>query len=226
MEMPRGSPRSARRWPWASRGGSRRPLRPGTRSPRRPRTGATARRRRPHAPSSEAAVGRPPAAAAALINDNGWNTGGTGGTADFGWNSEAVIRMMAQQAQLMQAARGEAKQREREEAAPAASAAPAPQPFPPPQQQAQPRAAQTWAPPARQPVDDEVGKRLEEMVEELAGVHSFEHSVELLEDAFSKVDAAREALSRVVTNSGLRHSAPAFVPGQMWTGQQRSSFVD
>merc|ERR1719433_1299823 len=94
--------------------------------------------------------------------------------------------------------------------------------------------------PDNQPVDDEVGLRLEE----LAGVHSFEMAgasstdghrpraeefagvhADLL-DAFEKVDAAREALSRVVTDSGMRHSAPAFVPGQLCPGQQLSSFVD
>jgi len=61
--------------------------------------------------------------------------------------------------------------------------------------------------------EDDVELRLEAMVEELAGVHSFE----LLEDAFCKVDAAREALSKV---------APVFIPGQPWTGCQRTSFRD
>lgn len=66
-------------------------------------------------------------------------------------------------------------------------------------------------------VEDDVARRLEAMVEELAGPSSFE----LLEDAFSKVDAAREALSKVV-EPGLRlhHTAPAFIPGQMWPGVQ------
>jgi len=66
-------------------------------------------------------------------------------------------------------------------------------------------------------VEDDVARRLEAMVEELAGTRSFE----LLEDAFSKVDAAREALSKVV-EPGLRlhHTAPAFIPGQMWPGVQ------
>jgi len=65
--------------------------------------------------------------------------------------------------------------------------------------------------------EDDVARRLEAMVEELAGPRSFE----LLEDAFSKVDAAREALSKVV-EPGLRlhHTAPAFIPGQMWPGVQ------
>eukprot|EP00931_Biecheleriopsis_adriatica_P056856 TRINITY_DN33722_c0_g1_i1.p1 TRINITY_DN33722_c0_g1~~TRINITY_DN33722_c0_g1_i1.p1 ORF type:complete len:652 (+),score=153.02 TRINITY_DN33722_c0_g1_i1:33-1958(+) len=76
--------------------------------------------------------------------------------------------------------------------------------------------------PQKSSVEDDVGLRLEAMVEELAGANSFE----LLEDAFSKVDAAREALCRVVSDSGLHHSAPAFTPGQMWPGSQRSSFVD
>jgi len=143
-----------------------------------------------------AAVG----AAATLHDDSGWNTGGTGGTVDFGWNSEVVIRMMAKQAQMMAAVQSAAAQ-QRDEAS----------------------AVGTASEVLAQPADDEVGQRLEEMVEELAGVHS----LELLEDAFSKVDAAREALSQVIhDSSGLRHSAPAFVPGQMWTGRQRSSFVD
>lgn len=66
-------------------------------------------------------------------------------------------------------------------------------------------------------VEDDVGLRLEAMVEELAGVHSFE----LLEDAFVKVDAARAALSKVVSaESNLQLTAPAFVPGQIWPGSQ------
>lgn len=182
------------------------------------------------APVAEAVVCRPlsssdGAAAAptppALINDNGWNTGGTGGTADFGWNSEAVIRMMEQQAQLMRAAEREPVQLD--EASATAATAAATTAALPVQPQPQPKGAPSQSgTPSKQPVGDEVGQRLERMVEELAGVHSFE----LLEDAFSRV-AAREALSRgVASDSGLRHSAPAFVPGQMWTGQQRSSFVD
>ncbi|CAK8998799.1 unnamed protein product [Durusdinium trenchii] len=69
--------------------------------------------------------------------------------------------------------------------------------------QAETKEPDTWRCDA--PLDD-VGKRLEAMVEELAGPSSFE----LLEDAFSKVDAAREALSRVVIEPGLRlhHTAP------------------
>lgn len=65
--------------------------------------------------------------------------------------------------------------------------------------------------------EDDVGKRLEAMVEELAGPSSFE----LLEDAFSKVDAAREALSKVVSEPGLHHAAPVFIPGQLWPGSGR-----
>jgi len=74
---------------------------------------------------------------------------------------------------------------------------------------------------------------LEDMVEELAGLDSFEFdeqpapSQELLEDAWNKMEDAREALSKVMdSNSDLRVSAPAFVPGQMWTGSQISAFVD
>mmetsp|Transcript_32015 Transcript_32015/g.51495 ORF Transcript_32015/g.51495 Transcript_32015/m.51495 type:complete len:101 (-) Transcript_32015:66-368(-) len=64
-------------------------------------------------------------------------------------------------------------------------------------------------------LEDDVAKRLEAMVEDLA-----EPSFDFLEDAFSKVDAAREALLAVVAEPGLRlhHTAPAFIPGQMWPG--------
>lgn len=147
---------------------------------------------------------------------NGWSTGGTGGTADLGWNSEAVIQMMEQQAQLnAQFARGvhDAEGGAAEE--PPAQA---------PKLEAAHLESSSTTPPGatRQLAEEDVGSWLEAMVEDLAGVDSFT----LLEDAYSKVDAAREALSRVLTDSGLRHSAPTFIPGQLWPGQQRSSFVD
>jgi len=71
----------------------------------------------------------------------------------------------------------------------------------------------------------------EAMVEDLVGEWDAEpeaHAPSLLEDlsdAFHKVAAASEALSKVI-DSEMRRSAPTFVPGQMWTGQGRSSFVD
>jgi len=151
---------------------------------------------------------------------NGWSTGGTGGTADLGWNSEAVIQMMAQQAQVnAQFACGA----HGAEAGADSGAAEEP-PAPAPKLEAVHLEAPAPAPPgaARQLAEEDVGSWLEAMVEDLAGVDSFT----LLEDAYSKVDAAREALSKVLSDSGLRHSAPAFIPGQMWPGQQRSSFVD
>lgn len=68
--------------------------------------------------------------------------------------------------------------------------------------------------------------QMEAMVEDLAGVDSFS----LLEDAFTKVDAAHQALSQLMNmnpaDSGLRQNAPAFVPGEVWTGSQQSAFVD
>lgn len=75
--------------------------------------------------------------------------------------------------------------------------------------------------------EDDVLPRLEAMVEDLAGASSFT-LVENLEDACSNLDAAREALTkfREVLDSGLRHSAPNFVPGEMWTGRQQSGYVD
>jgi len=147
---------------------------------------------------------------------SGWNTGGTGGTVDFGWNSEAVIHMMEQQAKMQ--ASGEMDWQSHTSVHSSFNV---------------PSSAVTTTSSAsihdgvpssnsRSIVEDDVGQRLEAMVEELAGVDSFA----LLEDAFSKVDAAREALSKVVGDSNLRHSAPAFVPGQMWTGSQQSCFVD
>merc|ERR1712232_1149902 len=56
-----------------------------------------------------------------------------------------------------------------------------------------------------------------------------EHQHALLEDAMSKVDAARDALSTVIAtneDATLRGAAPEFVPGQPWQGQSRSCFVD
>eukprot|EP00930_Biecheleria_cincta_P039625 TRINITY_DN27221_c0_g2_i1.p1 TRINITY_DN27221_c0_g2~~TRINITY_DN27221_c0_g2_i1.p1 ORF type:complete len:782 (+),score=174.18 TRINITY_DN27221_c0_g2_i1:60-2405(+) len=76
--------------------------------------------------------------------------------------------------------------------------------------------------------EDEVDLRLEAMVEDLAGAESFtwRDRRQLVEDAFTKVDAARTALSKVLTCGQLRHSAKAFVPGQMWMGSDEggSSF--
>lgn len=53
----------------------------------------------------------------------------------------------------------------------------------------------------------------------------------LLEDAMSKVESARDALSTVIASTvnedvTLRGAAPEFVPGQLWQGSQRSCFVD
>ncbi|CAE8688218.1 unnamed protein product, partial [Polarella glacialis] len=176
-----------------------------------------------------------------------WNTGGTGGTADlrFGWNSEAVILLMAEQ----------------EKPSPTGSPLSGGSPlgseqdllsktFPP---------AFDGAPLASSGKHllqellmgggrkagaeaslnlhggDEVDMRLEAMVEDLAGVNSFTfgHHQHLVEDAFTKVDAARTALSKVLTETTLRHSAPTFTPGQLWPGSgvlpganSQSSFVD
>jgi len=140
--------------------------------------------------------------------------------------------------------------------------------------------------PGKNSLEDDIGLslRLEDMVEELAGVDSFdcwgdfenegvqEHHVEdnaatawfpepsessaealsqvqdctthgnaatlsQLQDCVTKLhdttaqlqDASRafqDVLSKAANDSGLRLSAPAFVPGQMWTGSQRSSFLD
>lgn len=127
------------------------------------------------------------------------SNGGTGGTADFfGWNSASVIQMLAQQA----------KHPNKESVSSWTEAACS---------EAKPGAI------GHSPAEDDVDSRLEAMVEDLAGVNSFT----LLEDAFSKVDAARTALSKVLsTESGLRTAAPTFTPGEMWTGRQVSNFVD
>lgn len=80
---------------------------------------------------------------------------------------------------------------------------------------------------------------LEAMVEELVGVSTYRDV--WLEDAVSKVDAAREALDalskadstskeltqKIASEFGeLRKTAPAFVPGQQWSGRQMSGFQD
>eukprot|EP00441_Pelagodinium_beii_P034351 CAMPEP_0197628994 /NCGR_PEP_ID=MMETSP1338-20131121/7045_1 /TAXON_ID=43686 ORGANISM="Pelagodinium beii, Strain RCC1491" /NCGR_SAMPLE_ID=MMETSP1338 /ASSEMBLY_ACC=CAM_ASM_000754 /LENGTH=663 /DNA_ID=CAMNT_0043200001 /DNA_START=151 /DNA_END=2142 /DNA_ORIENTATION=- len=65
--------------------------------------------------------------------------------------------------------------------------------------------------------EDEVDLQMEAMVEDLAGKDGvLQHHQHLVEDAITKVDAARTALSKVLTESGMRRSAPSFVPGQMW----------
>lgn len=93
-----------------------------------------------------------------------------------------------------------------------------------------------------------MGHHLEAMVDDLAGADSIFLGDEggpqagpceagarvpassgtqaLLEAAFSNMGAARDALSRVCDDVSLRDSAPAFVPGEMWTGTQRSNFED
>jgi len=142
-------------------------------------------------------------------------TGGTGGTVDLLMNSETVIQMM--QAKSQATGRSSA---------------------------GRPAGGQ------EEDLVEDMGERIEAMVEELAGVDSFDmqedvddprvgkdggsgrgvSSISLLEDALSKVEDARDALSRAVdearVDSDLRTSAPAFVPGQLWTGSQMSSFVD
>lgn len=167
------------------------------------------------------------------LADNGTISGGTGGTVDFGLNSENVIEMMAQQAQINQDKKTNAKEKakarskkekSKDEVAASIDLAPG---------SGMKAKGPDEGPHAEEPgpedpvvdkPEDEVDLDMEAMVEELAGVNSFT----LLEDAFSKVDAARDALSKAVASvpSDLRLSAPSFVPGQMWTGAQMSSFVD
>jgi len=147
------------------------------------------------------------------LEDNGTLSGGTGGTVDLGHGGEKVIEMIGQQV----GAEMPIKRADEDE------------------------------------FDFDLG--LEDMVEELAGVNSFSGgsalqdppiqeppappglsspptattSQELLEEAWLKMEGARDALSKVIesnADSDLRVSAPAFVPGQMWTGSQISSFVD
>lgn len=173
----------------------------------------------------------------------GWSTGGTGGTGDLGWDSAAALQAIAEmtssgfgplvgspptsghgapadansqdQGRVPEAWAQEdppvqvsSRGRVRREASHTSEVAPGVQ----------------LAPGGSRASDEDVDFRLEAMVEDLAGVNSFS----LLEDAFVKLDAAREALSKMLTteSTGLRKNAPTFVPGQAWTGEQQSSFVD
>lgn len=75
------------------------------------------------------------------------------------------------------------------------------------------------------PGEDEVDLQMEAMVEDLAGAESFtwRNRRQLVEDAFTKVDAARTALSKVLTCGGsneLSASAPDFVPGSLSASAQ------
>mmetsp|Transcript_7860 Transcript_7860/g.22490 ORF Transcript_7860/g.22490 Transcript_7860/m.22490 type:complete len:974 (-) Transcript_7860:54-2975(-) len=213
-------------------------------------------------PSPESSDAAPDACWGAFDAFSGWSTGGTGGTvglfdapgiADFGWNSEVVIQMMVQQAQL--AAESGASDCCHGVGLDGTGSAGFPTGFgcsvtdcadydgqaavlscnggcggsdcgyahvcsvslDLPADGSEGKAGDAGH------AEDDVDSRLEAMVEDLAGFS-------LVEDALSKVDAAREALSKVLHESArhseLRLSAPSFVPGQMWTGQQRSSFVD
>jgi hypothetical protein len=172
---------------------------------------------------------------------NGWNTGGTGGTIDFGWNSEAVLEAMTQQAKINLQATQAVKEvlgfhdTEASSAALAAGRSPVepvkPFPGPPGLDQAQARAV---PPPPRA---EDVDRQLEAMVADLTGVDSFlgfdeEHADQgedvspLWQDAFYKINVAGQAVTHALSDTHMRHSAPSFVPGQMWTGQTRSNFVD
>jgi hypothetical protein len=147
------------------------------------------------------------------LEDNGTLSGGTGGTVDLGHGGEKVIEMIGQQAQKGQQVGAEMPIKRADE----------------------------------DEFDFDLG--LEDMVEELAGVNSYPDpptqeppappglsspptattSQELLEEAWLKMEGARDALSKVIesnADSDLRVSAPAFVPGEIWTGSQISSFVD
>eukprot|EP00929_Paragymnodinium_shiwhaense_P015653 TRINITY_DN12374_c0_g2_i1.p1 TRINITY_DN12374_c0_g2~~TRINITY_DN12374_c0_g2_i1.p1 ORF type:complete len:379 (+),score=106.22 TRINITY_DN12374_c0_g2_i1:34-1170(+) len=75
--------------------------------------------------------------------------------------------------------------------------------------------------------DEEVGQRMEKMVEDLVGINSFS----LLEDADLAGHSAREASFEVVgdncaaasTDSGFRTAAPVFTPGIMWTSRHEQT---
>lgn len=164
----------------------------------------------------------------------------TRGVVDFGWNSEALIEMMAQQAKL--AAVGIVGIHEGDKGASSdnagsaglaamqsmAARCPASQAVAcstsadlKPMQEASAVVSKNPA------TEDDVDSRLEAMVEDLAGVESFT----LVEDSASKAETPSGAPTKASVDSAMRHSdlrlsAPTFVPGQMWTGQQRSSFVD
>jgi hypothetical protein len=124
---------------------------------------------------------------------SGWSTGGTGGTADFGRNMEAMFQMVAEQGfpAYYDPVEGYDSHEQDDKIN------------------------------TESGFEDDVDLRLEAMVEDLAGA---DHK-HLIEDAFTKVDAARAALSKVLTTS-LRHSAPSFVPGQMWMGASETETTD
>jgi len=191
-----------------------------------------------------------------------WNTGGTGGTGDFGWGSQAMMHVMAEQARLAESYQSYSLDCGVEMGSPEAGLPEgcgmelglAEDPSAADPVWLQPQSLMGELFPHRLQVNPEADLGEEDspleamgeaMVEDLVGeidaeqdalaplpaggVSSFAYPGPLLEDAldaFNKVDAAREALSKVLDSAGLRTSAPTFVPGQMWTGQGRSSFVD
>jgi len=167
-----------------------------------------------------------------------WNTGGTGGTGELGLGAQAMVHMMAmaEQARLaenypsfplvcgVELPEGSGAERR----SPQDPSAPDP----------------GWLQREDDLGEDDspleaMGKAMvEDLVGEwdlepeahaplsAGGVSSLAHPLlEDLSDAFNKVAAASGLLSKVL-DSGLRRTAPTFVPGEMWTGQGRSSFVD
>lgn len=151
------------------------------------------------------------------LRDNGTLSGGTGCTVDFGSTSEKVIELMTQKAHInhtnmVREQQGKAvglSGQEEKESMPG--------------------------------VDDTFDHAsLEAMVEDLVGMDlgaspffEDEEEDDVVEKDFVHLSYGVDVLPAEVevedplgTDSGLRNSAPAFVPGQMWTGSQRSAFID
>lgn len=216
------------------------------------------------------------------LADSGWDTGGTGGTVDFGLNSKAVLQAMRQHKAKLAAVHsggvasppGLSPVQKTTKGANLADSSTRHRGLGgivlshnKPEEDDQMEEDEKW--------EGVMGQQLEAMVEELAGEDNFffnlgddeedvlrpvfgqarhafsscgekestsdkdgaqtgkakygEPQKSLLEDAMSKVDAARDALSTVIATQEdvtLRGAAPEFVPGQPWQGQSRSCFVD
>lgn len=138
---------------------------------------------------------------------SGWSTGGTGGTADLQWPFDGLVQKVAHQ-DPWTGGSADCEMEDRvlqlwlgagSENMGAAH---------------HPEAAEWCSSNCHDPAQDDVGSRLEAMVEDLAG-----------SDFYTSCTMVEETSSQALADSGLRLSAPTFVPGQLWTGNPRS-YVD
>jgi hypothetical protein len=146
------------------------------------------------------------------LHDNGTISGGTGCTVDFGSTSEKVIELMTHQAQINHTN----MVLEQQEKAIVLSGQEDTEIM-----QDRDETFETF--------DD---ASLEAMVEDLVAMPiDLSAANPFFEEDDDDLGLFDETTPEVVddglgNDSGLRQCAPAFVPGQMWTGSQRSAFID